>query len=128
MKLAKVTHKILLVDDEKAVLDVTTRMLETLGYKVTATSSSLNALDLFSTDPNQFDLVITDMTMPDMTGDELARKIMEIRLGMPVILYSGNGQSFTEDIVKEMGVRKFLQKPATLKNLSETISKFLEVE
>jgi len=101
MKLAKEPRKILLVDDETAVLDVTTRMLEMLGYKVTATSSSVNALDLFRTDPDQFDLVITDMTMPNMTGDELASKIMKIRPGMPVILYSGNGQIITEDIIKE---------------------------
>jgi DNA-binding NtrC family response regulator len=128
MKLAKVPHKILLVDDEQAVLDVTTRMLETLGCKVTATSSSVNALDLFRTDPDQFDLVITDMTMPNMTGDELASKIMKIRPGMPVILYSGNGQIITEDIIKEMGIRKFVQKPANMKDLSETLSMILEVE
>jgi DNA-binding NtrC family response regulator len=128
MKLAKEPRKILLVDDETAVLDVTTRMLEMLGYKVTATSSSVNALDLFRTDPDQFDLVITDMTMPNMTGDELASKIMKIRPGMPVILYSGNGQIITEDIIKEMGIRKFVQKPANMKDLSETLSMILEVE
>ena len=103
-------------------------MLEMLGYKVTATSSSVNALDLFRTDPDQFDLVITDMTMPNMTGDELASKIMKIRPGMPVILYSGNGQIITEDIIKEMGIRKFVQKPANMKDLSETLSMILEVE
>ncbi len=82
MKPAKEPRKILLVDDETAVLDVTTNMLETLGYKVTATSSSVNALDLFRTDPDQFDLVMTDVTMPNMTGDKLAKMIMEIRSGM----------------------------------------------
>lgn len=126
MKLAKVTHKILLVDDEKAVLDVTTRMLETLGYKVTATSSSLNALDLFSTDPDQFDLVMTDVTMPNITGDKLAKMIMEIRSGMPIILFSGYSNDITEEKAKEMGIRKFLMKPLNLKELSKAISKVFD--
>ena len=128
MKKAIEPRKILLVDDETAVLEVTSRMLEQLGYKVTALSSSINALDLFRTDPEQFDLVITDMIMPHMTGDKLASKIMKIRLGMPVIIYSGYGQNITEENAKEMGVRKFLMKPLNLQDMSEAISRVLEVE
>jgi CheY-like chemotaxis protein len=128
MKQAKEPRKILLVDDEIAVLEVTTKMLEQLGYKVTATSSCVNALDLFRTDPNQFDLVMTDMIMPNMTGDKLARMIMEIRVGMPVILYSGYCQNITEEKIKEMGVRKFIMKPLNMKDLSEAISTVLETE
>lgn len=128
MKQAKEPCKVLLVDDEIAVLEVTTKMLEHLGYKVTATSSSVNALDLFRTDPDQFDLIITDMTMPIITGDKLARMIMEIRVGMPVILYSGYCQNITEEKIKEMGVSKFIMKPLNMKSLSEAISTVLETE
>lgn len=126
MKQSKEPRKILLVDDETAVLDVTTNMLETLGYKVTATSSSVNALDLFSTDPDQFDLVMTDVTMPNITGDKLAKMIMEIRSGMPIILFSGYSNDITEEKAKEMGIRKFLMKPLNLKELSKAISKVFD--
>jgi DNA-binding NtrC family response regulator len=128
MKQAKEPRKILLVDDETVVLDVTKIMIERMGYLVTATCSSINALDLFRADPGKFDLVITDMTMPHMTGDILARKIMEIRFGMPVILYSGYSTDVTEEKAKEMGIRSFIRKPFNLKDLSKVISKILENE
>jgi DNA-binding NtrC family response regulator len=128
MKQSKEPRKILLVDDETVVLDVTKIMIERMGYRVTATSSSVNALDLFRTDPDNFDLVITDMIMPHMTGDILARKIIEIRFGMPVILYSGYSIDVTEEKAKEMGIKNFIRKPFNLKDLSEAISKILENE
>jgi DNA-binding NtrC family response regulator len=128
MNHAKNPYKILLVDDETAVLEVMTSMLKHLGYEVITTSCSINALDLFRKDPNQFDLVIADITMPHMTGDILAKKIIEIRIGMPVILYSGYSQNFTEKTANEIGVRKFLKKPINLEDMSEAISKVLEVE
>jgi FixJ family two-component response regulator len=68
------------------------------------------------------------MTMPHMTGDKLASKIMKIRFSMPVILYSGYGQNITEENAKEMGVKLFLRKPINLKDMSEAISRVLEVE
>lgn len=128
MNQAKEPLKILLVDDETVVLDVTKIMIERLGYRVIATSSSVNALDLFRADPDQFDLVITDMTMPHMTGDILARKIIEIRYDMPVILYSGYSLAVTEEKAKEMGIKNFIRKPFNLKDLSEAISKIVENE
>jgi CheY-like chemotaxis protein len=122
------TERILLIDDEAAVLDVTKRILERLGFQVTATSSSVDALDLFRADPGLFDLIITDMTMPHMTGDKLARQIMEIRLGMPVILYTGFSEDITEGQARAMGIRGFVMKPSKMKDLSEIIRKVLECD
>jgi CheY-like chemotaxis protein len=118
--------RILLIDDEADVLDVTKRILERSGYLVTATANSVDALDLFRADPGLFDLVITDMTMPHMTGDKLARQIMEIRLGGPVILYTGYSEDITEEQAKEIGIREFVMKPSKMKDLSKTNRKVLD--
>lgn len=116
--------KVLLVDDDAAVLDVTKRLLEHLGYQVTATRCSLEALHLFKTDPALFDLVITDMIMPHMKGDELARTIREIRPGMPIILATG----FSDDRLEKAtanGIRDFIMKPFMLQDLERVILKVL---
>ena len=83
------TERILLVDDEKMLLDVGQRMLKSLGYTPTVMLSSKSALEWFQKDPGGFDLVITDMTMPHMTGDKLAQKLMQIRPSLPVIIATG---------------------------------------
>ena len=80
------TERILLVDDEKATIDVVKVMLERLGYKVTIRTSSTDALEAFRNQPGNFDLVITDMTMPNMTGKDLAKEMMTIRSDIPIIL------------------------------------------
>ncbi|CAB1073561.1 multi-sensor hybrid histidine kinase [Olavius algarvensis Delta 1 endosymbiont] len=82
-------EKVLLLDDEKALIDLGYQILDRLGYVVTTRTSSLEALELFRAQPDKFDLVITDMTMPNMTGDEFAAKIMTIRADIPVILCTG---------------------------------------
>jgi len=128
MKKAKEPRKILLVDDEAVVLDVTTRILESLGYEVTATSNSMNALDLFRADPSNFDLVITDLTMPYMTGDNLAKQILGIRHGMPVIVYTGFSNAITEEDARVMGIKEFLMKPFNREDLSRAIAKVFEGE
>jgi len=128
MTKAKESRKILLVDDETIVLDVTTRILESLGYEVTATSNSTNALNLFRADPSNFDLVITDLTMPYMTGDNLAKQIMEIRHGMPVIVYTGFSNAITEEDARDIGIREFLMKPFNREDLSRAIAKVFERE
>lgn len=125
MKSSKETLKILLVDDETIVLDVTTAILKSMGYKVTAISSSVTALEMFKTDPEQFDLVISDMMMPHMSGDKLAKEIMEIRYGKPVILYTGYNNQMTKEKAEEMGIREFVMKPFTRKDLSDAISKVI---
>ena len=82
-------ERILFVDDEQVLLHVAEEMLKQLGYDVVTQKSSVEALELFRAEPDRFDLVITDMTMPKMTGDQLARELMKIRSDIPIILYTG---------------------------------------
>ncbi len=103
-------------------------MLERLGYKVTSRIRSLEALELFRKNPDQFDLVITDMTMPEMTGDKLARELMKIRPDIPIILCTGYSKRISEEKAKEMGIRAFLMKPIVMRDLAETVRKALEIE
>lgn len=121
-------RRILLIDDDAAVLDVTKRILESLGHHVTAASSSPGALNLFRNDPDLFDLVITDMSMPCMTGDDLARRMMEIRLGMPVILYSGMPDDITRERARKIGIRELAMKPLTMRDLDRIIRRALDGE
>ncbi len=102
------------------------QMLQDAGYKVTAKTSSLEALELFSGQPDDFDLVIIDMTMPKITGDHLAVELMRIRPGIPVILSTGYSNKINEKKALEMGIKAFLYKPLSLKELSLTIRKVLD--
>ena len=86
-------------------------MLSSLGYKVTGVASSMEALDLFRAEPETFDLIITDMTLPKMTGIDLSREILQIRPDIPIILCSGIRDSETEAQVKSLGIRAYCIKP-----------------
>ena len=92
---------VLYVDDEQALVTMTKQMLELLGYRAIIRTSSIEALELFEHDPYRFDLVITDMTMPNMTGDMLAGKILRIRPDIPVILCTGYSEQMTEQRAKD---------------------------
>jgi len=105
------SERILLLDDEPQIVAMEKQMLERLGYRVTVSTSSAEALELFARQPGQFDLVITDMTMPNLTGDQLARRIWAIRPGLPIILCSGYNEMMSEDKALAMGIRKFILKP-----------------
>ncbi|MCP4625571.1 MAG: response regulator [bacterium] len=83
------TEHILFIDDEKSLVDLGFQILKRLGYAVTTRTSSVEALELFMAQPDKFELIITDMTMPNMTGDELAARLMQIRADIPVILCTG---------------------------------------
>lgn len=120
------SERILFVDDEPALVNMAQKMLSRLGYTVVTRSSSLEALELFQEEPYKYDLVITDMTMPVMTGDILAQKIMEIRNDIPVILCSGYSEHITEVKAKKIGIREFVMKPFGKKGLAETIRKVLD--
>jgi CheY-like chemotaxis protein len=111
MPLPRGNERILFVDDEPVIAELGVNMLETLGYTVTAKTSSTEALGSFRADPDRFDLVITDMTMPNMTGDQLARSIWDIRPGVPVILCTGYNEMMSEDKALAMGICKFILKP-----------------
>lgn len=120
------TEHILLVDDEEILADVGREMLEHLGYRVTSQTSSLDALETFRAQPDRFDLVITDLTMPKMTGDELAREIMSIRADIPVILCTGFSESVSEENAKAIGIKKFVMKPFALYGLAKAIRTVLD--
>jgi CheY-like chemotaxis protein len=115
------SERILLVDDEPQIVDMEEQLLERLGYRVTALSSSLEALNTFAHQPDQFDLVITDMTMPQLSGDRLARRLWEIRPDLPVILCTGYNEMISEDKAIAMGIRKFLLKPIDKDELAVAI-------
>ena len=119
-------ERILFVDDEEVLVRMGARLLKTLGYEVTATTSSLEALKLFHENPHTFDLVITDQTMPQMTGDQLAKEIMEIRQGMPVILCTGFSELISEEGAKELGIKEFLMKPVRMNDLARIIRRVLD--
>jgi len=120
------TERILLVDDEEAILQMEQKMLESLGYKVTANSKSLEALAEFSKDPYAFDLLITDMTMPDITGAELAKKAMALRPDLPVILCTGFSELINEAAAKNQGIRKLAMKPITTLEFATIIRSVLD--
>jgi CheY-like chemotaxis protein len=124
--LATGNERILFVDDENVLVDLGKQMLESLGYRVNAKASSVEALDTFSADPDAFDLVITDMTMPGLTGVELAKKIMAIRPAIPVILCTGFRDLVDAKQSKAIGVRELVLKPYVRTALARTIRKVLD--
>ncbi|MFC1834954.1 response regulator [Thermodesulfobacteriota bacterium] len=121
-------ERILFVDDEPDMAQMTDQMLSRLGYEVITKTSSNEAMELFRSEPGRFDLVITDMTMPHMTGAELAEEFMKIRPEIPIILCTGFSELITEDQAKSMGVRKFLIKPIRQRELARIIRRVLDGE
>jgi PAS domain S-box-containing protein len=122
----KGNERILFVDDEEPLVYLGKQMLERLGYQVEGKSNSLDALEAFQSNPDDFDLVITDMTMPNMTGEVLAKEIVKIRPDMPIILSTGFTEQVTEEKVKAWGVGAFAVKPLELKYLARTIRGLLD--
>ena len=122
----KGTERILLVDDEEQIVSMQRQMLENMGYKVTTRTSSVEALKEFKKQPQIYDLVITDMTMPHMTGDELAQKLLDVKPGIPVILCTGFNEDITEEKALEMGIQKFIMKPVIKNDLATTIRSVLD--
>jgi len=119
------TESILLVDDEEQLLFPTKNNLERLGYKVTAMTNSLETLKLFKKDPQRYDLIITDLTMPHLTGDRLALEVTTIRPDMPVIIATGYSDAVDNDKVKQSGIKAFIPKPYQTQELTKTIRMIL---
>jgi CheY-like chemotaxis protein len=119
-------ERILLIDDENMLAEMGKTMLERMGYSVTSQTSSIEALAAFKNQPEAFDLVITDQTMPEMTGIELAREMLETRPGMPIILCTGYSRLISEEKAKEAGIKGFALKPLTKKNLATLIREVLD--
>jgi len=119
-------ERVLFVDDEGAMVKLNQQRLERLGYKVTPQTDSSEALKLFLSDPNQFDLVITDMTMPRMTGDKLTQEILKIRSDMPIILCTGYSERMSSERAQELGIRKYIEKPIEMETLARSVREVLD--
>ena len=120
------SERILFVDDEEMLVDMGEDILAELGYDVTSRMSSREALALFRLDPSRFDLVITDQTMPEMTGVELAKEVLAIRADMPIIMCTGFSYVVDADKAKAAGIKAFAMKPLTKKEIAKTIRKVLD--
>lgn len=120
------TESILIVDDEILLIEMQQVLLENLGYKVTITSESTQALEWFQESPERFDLVITDLTMPNLRGDELAKKILEIKPDFPVILMTGFSHALEEEQAREIGIKEYLMKPILNEDLSKAVRSALD--
>ncbi len=119
-------ERILLVDDEEIIVRVEQKMLERLGYQITVRTGSLDALDAFRANPGDYDLVISDMGMPDMTGMQLARELISIRPGIPIIICTGFKDDRDEKRGKALGIKGFLMKPVATGDLAEMVRKVLD--
>ncbi len=119
-------EQILFVDDETSIVELHEQILESLGYSVEAFDSSIDAWELFSSEPEKFDLIITDQTMPHMTGSELAEKMLQISPGMPIILCTGHSSVIDENAAKKIGIKSFLMKPVDKRMLAGTIRNLLD--
>ncbi|RMH32541.1 MAG: response regulator [Nitrospirae bacterium] len=119
-------ESILFVDDEEALVRLGQELLSLLGYQVEVRTNSLEALELFRENPDRFDLVITDQTMPLMTGEQLARELLKIRPGLPIILCTGFSHTVTAEKAKALGIRAYLMKPLAIRDLAPIVRHVLD--
>ncbi|MFC1840327.1 PAS domain S-box protein [Thermodesulfobacteriota bacterium] len=126
IEIPKGNEHILFVDDEESIVNIMQKSLEKLGYKVTGRTSSVEALEAFRNNPNKFDLVITDMTMPNMTGEDLAKELMNIEPDIPIILCTGFSEKINEEKAKEIGISSFVMKPIIVSEIATTIRNVLD--
>ena len=117
---------LVVVDDEAAILALEKQMLDRLGYKVASYISSQEALEAFKINPDQFELIITDMAMPKMSGDKLTRELTRIRPDIPVLLCSGFSETMSEEKIADLGIKNFLLKPIVMKTLAHKIREALD--
>ena len=120
------TERVLFVDDEAMLAELAGRVLRSLGYRVTTRTSSIEALELFRARHGDFDLVITDMTMPNMTGADLAREMLAIRPGLPVILCTGYSEIMTAEQARQLGIRGYVMKPLTRREIAKAVRSALD--
>jgi CheY-like chemotaxis protein len=120
------TERILFVDDEASIVKMGSQILVRLGYSVTTQTSSIEALELFQAKPYDFDLVVSDMTMPNLTGDKLTVELMKIRRDIPVILFTGYSKKISDESAAEIGIKAFAYKPVVKADLAKTVRKVLD--
>jgi CheY-like chemotaxis protein len=123
---ARGTERILFVDDQASLAAMGKQMLESLGYKVTSRASSVEALEKFRATPYVFDLIISDYAMPDMTGTQLAQKIIDIRPDIPILLTTGTKASFSQINLCKLGIRNYLTKPFVFAELGAMVRQVLD--
>ncbi len=120
------TERILLVDDEEAIVTMEKQLLERLGYQVVSRTSSVEALEAFRADSDKFDLVITDMAMPNMSGDKLASELIRVRSDIPILLCTGFSEQIPEEKAAALGIKGLLMKPIIKRGLSKMIREVLD--
>ena len=128
-KTEKLPHggeRILFIDDEISIAQIGSRMLSSLGYSVTTKTSSLEALDLYRSNPDNFDLIISDVTMPEMTGDKLASEILSIKPDTPIILCTGYSKNLSNEKTVEIGIKSLVSKPIVKADLASTVRRVLD--
>jgi PAS domain S-box-containing protein len=123
---ARVSGRVMVVDDEPDILDFMTTLLEGIGCKVSPIASATAAWSAFCDAPHDFDLIITDQTMPDMTGADLARAVLACRPELPIVLSTGYSAAIDEEVVREIGVRRLLRKPVPARVLCEMVAQYLQ--
>ncbi|MBA4395107.1 MAG: hypothetical protein C0407_16270 [Desulfobacca sp.] len=120
------SERILLVDDEGPIVKVGIQMLSRLGYRVTGAASSAEALDFLRDNPAGFDLVITDMNMPKMAGDQLAKELLKIRPDIPIIICTGYSNKMSQETALLFGIKGFIMKPYIASQLAQTVRTVLD--
>ncbi len=120
------TEQILLVDDEKSILRMEKQMLERLGYEVVSCDCSLDALELFRATPDKFDVVITDMAMPNIPGDKLTAELIKLRPGIPILLCTGFSERISEQNALSVGIKGILMKPIVKADLASKIREVID--
>ena len=120
------SEHILLLDDESAIVKMQTLRLDRLGYTVTAFEDAREALVFFEKDPDRVDLIITDMTMPGMTGDSFAKAIKEIAPDIPIILCTGHSEKVVPETVSDIGVQEVMMKPVGYRDMATTVRRLLD--
>lgn len=120
------SERILLVDDDPRIVRILERSLSGLGYEITSFTESPAALDQFASHPDGYDLILTDMTMPRLTGKDLAREILKIRPDIAIVMCTGYSEDIDGKQAREMGIRKLVMKPIVKRELAETIRTILD--
>lgn len=120
------SERIMFVDDEDSMVKLGEQVLTRLGYRVTVKKNGVEALAAFRQQPDKYDLIITDMTMPNMTGDNLATALMGIRPDIPVIICTGFSEQMDKQKASALGIRAFVMKPFMVKDIAETIRNVLD--
>lgn len=122
------SETILLIDDEQMIVDVGTFMLESQGYLVVSCTTPMQALELFEENPEKFDLIVTDMTMPKMTGLDLAQAILHIRPDIPIIMCTGFSEDLSEETARDLGISEIIYKPILKRDMTGKVRKSLDIK